>query len=82
MRLIRKILFQEKMCNVIELIIPDQESDNDVRGPLWPPEKTVSPESAVIGALEQAFWTMVSIEVGRFLEHFCCWYEKLIFIKN
>ncbi|KAL7646417.1 UNVERIFIED_CONTAM: hypothetical protein RMT77_003330 [Armadillidium vulgare] len=50
-------IIHEKLCDVIELIIPDSYESN-LSGPLWSSEKMVSPDSAIIGALEQAFWTM------------------------
>ena len=49
------------------MILPDCEMDPedqlpDLKGPFWTSEKVITPESAVIGALEQAFWTMVSLQ--------------------
>lgn len=53
---------QEKLCDIIDILIPDPHEVTKERGqgPLWPPEREVTLEAAVTGALEHAFWQMVS----------------------
>ncbi|KAK8737254.1 hypothetical protein OTU49_004409 [Cherax quadricarinatus] len=56
-------LIHEKLCDVIDILIPDPFEDNSfkVQSPLWAPEKEVTVENAVTGALEYAFWQMDQI---------------------
>ena len=50
---------QEKLCDVIDILIPDPLEEK-LQSPIWAPEREVTMESAVTGALENAFWQMVS----------------------
>ena len=46
------------MCDVIDILIPDPLEEKQ-QTPIWAPEREVTMESAVTGALENAFWQMV-----------------------
>lgn len=50
--------WQEKLCDVIDILIPDPLEEK-LQSPIWAPEREVTMESAVTGALENAFWQMV-----------------------
>ncbi|MPC39216.1 protein phosphatase 1H-like isoform X1 [Portunus trituberculatus] len=50
-------LVHEKLCDVIDILIPDPLEEKQ-QTPIWAPEKEVTMESAVTGALENAFWQM------------------------
>lgn len=47
---------------MIDILIPDpfEDKSSKIQGPLWAPEKEVTVDNAVTGALENAFWHMVS----------------------
>ena len=53
---------QEKLCDVLDILLPDPNEDKNSKpqGPLWASDREVTIESAVTGALEGAFWQMVS----------------------
>ncbi|KAK4309243.1 hypothetical protein Pmani_003132 [Petrolisthes manimaculis] len=53
-------IVHEKLCDIIDILIPDPHEAAKERGPgpMWPPEKEVTLEAAVTGALEHAFWQM------------------------
>lgn len=53
------LTLQEKLCDVIDILIPDPLEEK-LQSPIWAPEREVTMESAVTGALENAFWQMVS----------------------
>ncbi|KAG0722016.1 Protein phosphatase 1H [Chionoecetes opilio] len=50
-------LVHEKLCDVIDILIPDPLEEK-LQSPIWVPEREVTMESAVTGALENAFWQM------------------------
>lgn len=43
---------------MIDILIPDPLEEK-LQSPIWAPEREVTMESAVTGALENAFWQMV-----------------------
>ncbi|XP_069168500.1 protein phosphatase 1H isoform X2 [Procambarus clarkii] len=53
-------IIHEKLCDVIDILIHDpyEDTSSKIQAPLWAPEKEVTVETAVIGALENAFWQM------------------------
>ncbi|XP_071514535.1 protein phosphatase 1H [Panulirus ornatus] len=53
-------IIHEKLCDVIDILIPDpfEDKSSKIQRPLWAPEKEVTVENAVTGALENAFWHM------------------------
>ncbi|XP_050699481.1 protein phosphatase 1H-like isoform X2 [Eriocheir sinensis] len=50
-------IVHEKLCDVIDILIPDPLEEK-LQSPIWAPEREVTMESAVTGALENAFWQM------------------------
>ncbi|ROT61913.1 Protein phosphatase 1H [Penaeus vannamei] len=56
-------IIHEKLCDVIDVLLPDPNEDKNTKSqsPLWLPDKEITVENVVTGALECAFWEMDNV---------------------